>query len=38
LSSLANIQSQLENPFDQYGEDDLIFNVDKFISSIKTNT
>jgi hypothetical protein len=38
LSSLANIQSQLENPFDQYGEDDLTFNIEKFINSLKTNT
>ena len=34
LSSLANIQDQLEDPFDQFGEDDLIFNVEKYINSI----
>jgi hypothetical protein len=34
LSSLANIQDQLEDPFDQFGEDDLIFNTEKYINSI----
>ena len=34
LSSLANIQDQLEDRFDQFGEDDLIFNVEKYINSI----
>jgi hypothetical protein len=35
LTALVNIQEQLENPFDQYGEDDVIFNVDKFIASLR---
>ncbi len=28
--SLINIQDQLENPFDQYGEDDLQFDIEEF--------
>ena len=34
LVALDNIQSHLENPFDQQGEDDVDFNVKKFISSL----
>ncbi len=32
LVSLENIQEHLENPFDQIGEDDIKFNVEKFIT------
>lgn len=32
LVSLDNIQEHLENPFDQVGEDDITFNVEKFVS------
>ena len=35
LVSLQNIQEHLENPFDQVGEDDVKFNVEKFINSLK---
>ena len=35
LVSLDNIQMHLENPFDQVGEDDVEFNVEKFIASLK---
>ena len=31
LVSLDNIQSHLENPFDQVGEDDVIINAEKFV-------
>jgi len=31
LVSLENIQEHLENPFDQIGEDDINFNVEKFV-------
>ena len=34
LVSLDNIQQHLENPFDQIGEDDIKFDVEKFASSI----
>lgn len=34
LVSLENIQEHLENPFDQIGEDDIKFNVDKFIERL----
>ena len=34
LVSLDNIQGHLENPFDQIGEDDLKFDVEKFTKSI----
>lgn len=34
LVSLANIQSHLENPFDQIGEDDIQFNVDAFVNRL----
>ncbi len=35
LVSLENIQEHLENPFDQVGEDDIKFNVEKFIERLK---
>jgi len=35
LVSLDNIQEHLENPFDQVGEDDITFNVDKFVQNLK---
>ena len=35
LVSLDNIQEHLENPFDQVGEDDITFNVDKFIQQLE---
>ena len=34
LVSLQNIQEHLENPFDQIGEDDITFNVEKFIQNL----
>ncbi|MDH5602344.1 MAG: hypothetical protein OEY51_00295 [Cyclobacteriaceae bacterium] len=34
LVSLENIQSHLENPFDQVGEDDININVEKFIERL----
>ena len=34
LVALDNIQSHLENPFDQQGEDDVDINVDKFIKNL----
>jgi len=34
LVSLDNIQEHLENPFDQVGEDDIKFNVEKFIDRL----
>jgi hypothetical protein len=34
LVSLQNIQEHLENPFDQVGEDDITFNVEKFEESL----
>ena len=34
LVALDNIQSHLENPFDQQGEDDVSFNVKKFIGNL----
>jgi len=37
LVSLENIQEHLENPFDQIGEDDIKFNVEKFIDSLNDN-
>ena len=30
-----NIQAHLENPFDQVGEDDIKFNVEKFVENLK---
>ncbi len=35
LVSLDNIQSHLENPFDQVGEDDIVFDVEEFTSIIE---
>ena len=35
LVALDNIQSHLENPFDQQGEDDVYINSDKFIRSLE---
>jgi len=34
LVALDNIQSHLENPFDQQGEDDVYINVEKFIRNL----
>jgi len=34
LVSLENIQEHLENPFDQIGEDDIKFNVEKFVERL----
>jgi hypothetical protein len=36
LTALINIQSQLENPFDQFGEDDIVFDTDAFIASLRS--
>ncbi len=38
LVSLENIQEHLENPFDQIGEDDISFNVEKFIQRLNHKT
>ena len=38
LVSLDNIQEHLENPFDQVGEDDIRFNVEKFIERLNHQT
>ncbi len=41
LVSLDNIQSHLENPFDQVGEDDIVFDVEEFASvmdQVKTSS
>jgi len=35
LVSLDNIQSHLENPFDQIGEDDIIINAEKFVERLQ---
>lgn len=35
IVSLHNIQDHLENPFDQVGEDDIKFNVEKFVANLK---
>lgn len=35
IVSLHNIQDHLENPFDQVGEDDIKFNVEKFVENLK---
>ena len=32
LVGLDNIQDQLENPFDQIGEDDIAINAEKFVA------
>lgn len=37
IVSLHNIQDHLENPFDQVGEDDIKFNVEKFITNLKAS-
>jgi len=34
LVSLDNIQTHLENPFDQVGEDDIVINAEKFVSRL----
>lgn len=34
LVSLDNIQEHMENPFDQVGEDDITFNVEKFVQRL----
>jgi hypothetical protein len=34
LVALDNIQSHLENPFDQQGEDDVYINDEKFIRNL----
>lgn len=36
LVGLANIQDQLENPFDQVGEDDIAINPDRFVASLQS--
>ncbi|MCB1671260.1 MAG: hypothetical protein R3F41_13660 [Gammaproteobacteria bacterium] len=35
LTALVNIRTQLENPFDQFGEDDVVFNTRRFISTLE---
>ena len=35
LVSLDNIQAHLENPFDQVGEDDIRFNVERFVQRLE---
>ncbi|MBN1303603.1 MAG: hypothetical protein JXA13_04145 [Anaerolineales bacterium] len=35
LVSLDNIQSHLENPFDQVGEDDILINAEKFVARLE---
>lgn len=35
IVSLHNIQAHLENPFDQVGEDDIKFNVEKFVTNLR---
>lgn len=35
LVSLDNIQEQLENPFDQFGEDDININPEKFAANLE---
>lgn len=35
LVSLDNIQDQLENPFDEVGEDDIIINAEKFADNLE---
>ena len=35
LVSLDNIQEQLENPFDQHGEDDIVINAEKFVERLE---
>jgi hypothetical protein len=36
LVTLDNIQDHLENPFDQLGEDDIVFDVDSFLSRLNS--
>lgn len=36
LVSLDNIQSHLENPFDQIGQDDVLINAEKFMDRLQT--
>lgn len=36
LVGLANIQDQLENPFDQIGEDDIAINPERFVASLRS--
>ena len=38
LVSLDNIQAHLENPFDLVGEDDVVINVEKFLTSLDVRT
>ena len=38
LVSLKNIQEHMENPFDQVGEDDISFSVEKFIERLNHQT
>lgn len=38
LTALVNIQDQLENPFDQYGEDDVVFHTGRFIASLEQDS
>ena len=35
LVGLDNIQDYLENPFDQIGEDDIVFNAEKFVERLE---
>ena len=35
FSSLVNIQEQLENPFDQFGEDDIVFDKEELANVMK---
>lgn len=35
LVSLDNIQSHLENPFDQVGQDDVMINAEKFADRLR---
>lgn len=37
LVGLANIQDQLENPFDQIGEDDIAINPERFVASLQAD-
>ena len=36
--SLNNIQAQLENPFDQIGQDDVMINAEKFMDRLEATT
>ena len=35
LVSLDNIQSHLENPFDQIGDDDISINAERFVERLE---